>query len=92
MLCPPQPDKYVVKAEVPGVKKDDIKLSVENGQPYSVMSLLSKDCRPCAISAQPRALLCLLAGVLTITAEKKDQHEERKVRQHNSTLPHTPST
>jgi len=28
-----QPDKYIVHAEVPGVKKDEIKLSVENGQP-----------------------------------------------------------
>ena len=32
MFASVQPDKYIVHAEVPGVRKDDIKLSVEDGQ------------------------------------------------------------
>ena len=45
-----RPEKYVVHAEMPGVKKDDIRLNVED-------------------------------GVLTISAEKRDEHEEQRQEQ-----------
>ena len=42
-----QPDKYVLHCEAPGVKREQLRLTVED-------------------------------GVLTVTAEKRDEHEERK--------------
>ena len=80
----PQPDKYIVHAEVPGVKKDDIKLSVENGQ-RPLITHAPQRTHTIGDSLSPTVSLLLL-GVLTITAEKRDQHEEKKVTKHSLAL------
>ena len=41
-----QPDKYIVHAEVPGVSKEDIKVSVEDGQ---------RGCTPRSVGKHSRA-------------------------------------